>query len=62
MRITLHLIKDDPHALDMAMLALERAREVWQHGWEPKCVVAFGGLTFVVTKTISSFSVKQIEK
>ena len=60
MRITLHLIKDDPHAVDMAMLALDDTRKAWQPNWSNRVAVIRGGLTFVVTKTGAGFSAKQI--
>ncbi len=60
MRITLQLLKDDPHAVDMAMLALERARASWQQGHVAN-VITTGGLKFLIEKARAGFSVKQIE-
>jgi len=61
MRITLLLLKDDQHAVDMAMMALERARAAWQQGRINDFAITIGGLKFAVAKTVAGFSVKQIE-
>lgn len=61
MRITLHLIKDDPHAVDMAMLALDQCRKEWKPDWSDKVLIVVGGLKFHVAKTRLGFSVMQGE-
>ena len=61
MRITLHLIKDDPHAMDMAVLALENCRKEWKPDWSDKVLIVVNGLKFLVAKTGAGFSVTQCE-